>query len=330
MADAAADGVGLASRAVVTWLERVVVGFAGPVLDAAASGPPKLVVYLATTLSRWACSSTTSTGPPGRDSIRDGPADARVPEPEPTRPTGRSARLMHEFLFSITYDEGVSRYADAFIDDGSLRSEAVYSCLEPTRLWRLEVLTGDAAALDAAEGFLLDESLDRETISERACEAERRHSLLTATGRRRVVYSHLDAIARCDAVPVIAARYVDGGSLIERTRRGAEARWRILMQDDEKAGMLYDTLGARLADGLSFRFERLAEVDGWQNSLLALHSLPGEQEEILSLAVERGYFETPRAVTLEELADQLDVPRSTASYRLRRAVAAVVTEYVRS
>jgi hypothetical protein len=50
VADAAADGVGLASRAVATWLELVVVGFAGSALGSAASGPPRLVVYLATTL----------------------------------------------------------------------------------------------------------------------------------------------------------------------------------------------------------------------------------------------------------------------------------------
>jgi hypothetical protein len=40
----------LASRAFVTWAELVVVGFAGSALGGATSGPPQLVVYLATTL----------------------------------------------------------------------------------------------------------------------------------------------------------------------------------------------------------------------------------------------------------------------------------------
>jgi predicted DNA binding protein len=92
--------------------------------------------------------------------------------------------------------------------------------------------------------------------------------------------------------------------------------------------MLYDTLGARLADGLRFEFERLAEVDGWENPLLSPRALPNEQHEILALAVERGYFERPRETTLDELADRLGIPRSTASYRLRRAVGDVVTDYV--
>jgi hypothetical protein len=40
----------LASRTFVTWVELVAVGFAGSALGGAVSGPPQLVVYLATTL----------------------------------------------------------------------------------------------------------------------------------------------------------------------------------------------------------------------------------------------------------------------------------------
>jgi predicted DNA binding protein len=100
------------------------------------------------------------------------------------------------------------------------------------------------------------------------------------------------------------------------------------MQNDDKAGMLYDTLGSRLAEGVRFRFERFTEVDSWQHSMLAANTLPNEQQETLAVAVEEGYFETPREVTLDELADQLDVPRSTVSYRLRRAVREVVGNFV--
>jgi predicted DNA binding protein len=237
---------------------------------------------------------------------------------------------MHEFLFSLTYEQGVDDYADLFIEHDDLRAEAVYSCLDPAQLWRLEVLTGEAATLDVVTPLVLDESRDRESISERTCEADRQFSLLTDTGRRRVVYSYLSDVRRCDAVPVITAQYLSGGSLVELTRHGAEARWRILMQNDDKAGMLYDTLGSRLADGVRFRFERFTEVDSWQHSMLAANTLPNEQQETLAVAVEEGYFETPREVTLDELADQLGVPRSTVSYRLRRAVREVVGNFVRN
>ncbi len=41
----------LLSRIVVTWVEVVAVGFAGAALGGAASGPPQLIVYLATVLA---------------------------------------------------------------------------------------------------------------------------------------------------------------------------------------------------------------------------------------------------------------------------------------
>ncbi|EMA14862.1 hypothetical protein G9C82_19725 [Haloarcula sp. R1-2] len=41
----------LLSRVFVTWIEVIVVGFAGAALGGAASGPPQLIVYLATVLA---------------------------------------------------------------------------------------------------------------------------------------------------------------------------------------------------------------------------------------------------------------------------------------
>jgi predicted DNA binding protein len=92
--------------------------------------------------------------------------------------------------------------------------------------------------------------------------------------------------------------------------------------------MLYDTLGARLADGMTFRFGHLTKVDSWERGLLSHRRLPNEQLETLALAFEQGYFETPREVTLDELAEQLDTPRSTVSYRLRRAVAQLTEAFM--
>lgn len=43
--------VRLASRMLVTWVELVVVGFAGALFGGAASGPPQLIDYLPTMLA---------------------------------------------------------------------------------------------------------------------------------------------------------------------------------------------------------------------------------------------------------------------------------------
>jgi len=46
--------------------------------------------------------------------------------------------------------------------------------------------------------------------------------------------------------------------------------------------------------------------------------LTQEQREALVLALRRGYFETPRAVSLDDLAAELDVTRQAVSNRIRR------------
>ncbi|QZX99074.1 helix-turn-helix domain-containing protein [Halobaculum rubrum] len=234
---------------------------------------------------------------------------------------------MYDFSFEITYDAGADEYVDRFIDRESLRSEAIYSCLDPTELWALESVTGDPADLTAVDELLLDESVDRESISDRACRATRTTSLMANERRRRVAFTYVSEIEYCEAVPIIAAKNVDGGLLFEQVRTGDTVRWRVLVQDDSKIGLLYDTLAAKLGEGLSFSFEHLTEVTNWERGLVSGADIRAEQREILTIAVERGYFETPREVTLEELATDLELPRSTVSYRLRRATAELAKRF---
>lgn len=48
------------------------------------------------------------------------------------------------------------------------------------------------------------------------------------------------------------------------------------------------------------------------------YELTGAQREALTLAHERGYFDTPRETTLEELADELGITQQSLSARLKR------------
>ena len=235
---------------------------------------------------------------------------------------------MYDFTFEITYDTGADEYADLFIHRESLQSEAIYSCLDTTKLWLLESVTGDPNDLEAVDELLLDESLDRESISGRECHATRTTSLLTEAQRQRVAYTYISDIDYCESVPLLTARYINGGVLFQQRRTGDTVRWRVLVQDDSKIGLLYDTVAAKLDDGLSFSFEHLTEVDHWKSGLLSPTEIRAEQREVLQLAVERGYFETPREVTLDELAADLELPRSTVSYRLRRATAELAKRFI--
>lgn len=64
-----------------------------------------------------------------------------------------------------------------------------------------------------------------------------------------------------------------------------------------------------------FRREVMPSRAEWQE---LLSSIPQRQREFLNTAAERGYFEIPREVTLEEIADEMEITKTTASNHLRK------------
>ncbi|WP_246989232.1 helix-turn-helix domain-containing protein [Halorientalis marina] len=86
------------------------------------------------------------------------------------------------------------------------------------------------------------------------------------------------------------------------------------------------------------QFEAFGEVldaTGLQYELLTvIHTddeeslLTERQRECLTVAQRRGYFDVPRDCTLAELADVLDVDKSTASETIRRGTARVLEQFL--
>lgn len=233
---------------------------------------------------------------------------------------------MREFVFSIHYERGADGVMDAFIAAPRARSEALVCSLAGDRAWRLERVVGPTAALDRIERRLCEGG--SESISSRPCECERYVDLLDAGPDHRTVYTYLDDITRCETVPGLANQYLPGGLLFRTVRQEAEQRWQLLMRDDGKVGLLYDALNAALRDGLAFEFGHLDAASGWAADMLASLSIPPDQHDVLATAAEMGYYETPSETTLDEVAARLDLPRSTVSYRLRRAEARLVESYL--
>ena len=60
----------------------------------------------------------------------------------------------------------------------------------------------------------------------------------------------------------------------------------------------------------------IPSVTEWQDLLQAF---PAKQRELLNIAMEQGYYEMPRETTLEELANEAGVAKTTASQHLRKA-----------
>ena len=235
---------------------------------------------------------------------------------------------MREFVFTIAYDRGEDPLMDLFIDAQEARSSAMLCAPSEEAAWQLDRLTGSPATMERAVDIVTDETYFGLSISDRDCSLNRYSDVIEETTQGRVVYTYFDDIARCDSVPVLANRYLDRGLLLFVTRQDDAERWRILMQNDEKIGMLYDTLGASLRDGLTFRFEHLKPVTSSPMAPFDSRSLRPEQRRALEVAAEEGYYETPREATLDEIAERLEWPRSTVSYRLRRAEAEVVSEFL--
>lgn len=87
----------------------------------------------------------------------------------------------------------------------------------------------------------------------------------------------------------------------------------------------FEAFGASLDDsGLEYHLLSVVTVreDG---SLLT-----ERQRECVAEALRRGYFEVPRECTLAELADALDVDKSTTSETVRRGTARVVEQFLTS
>jgi hypothetical protein len=55
--------------------------------------------------------------------------------------------------------------------------------------------------------------------------------------------------------------------------------------------------------------------------------LTDRQRRVVAAAVDAGYYDTPRDCSLTELADQLDIAKSTASETLHRAEGAIIKEF---
>lgn len=85
-----------------------------------------------------------------------------------------------------------------------------------------------------------------------------------------------------------------------------------------EAVSLLDEFGQTSVERVStdFRREIVPSVAQWQELLSAI---PPRQRELLTVALEQGYFDIPRETTLAEIAAEMDITKSTASNHLRRA-----------
>lgn len=235
---------------------------------------------------------------------------------------------MRELTFDLVYEAGADPLADVFIDYPSLAADAIASCIRRDRLWRIERFVGPREALDRVERHRLDPDAPREEMTDTECRAVREHEVLERSPTTLVVYTFVKRLHRCDSVLAQAARRLDLGFVFQSRRREHRHHWRLLLRSATNVDVFHREASAHLGDGIRLDVGRLGPVDRWDDDSLATVSMPPEQRETLRAAVDHGYYETPRGVTVSELADALDLPSSTVSYRLRQAEAHLAKGYL--
>lgn len=234
---------------------------------------------------------------------------------------------MQEFVFTVIYGRGSDPIADVFIDYPEVVMTSLSCSVTEDSIWHLNRITGPAAALDQLDDILLDPTHCNECLDAQQCNTEWTYELLSSGETSRTVYAYGTDGDHCHSIPVLGVTHLGDGLFYDAERRGDQYRWRILVPDDAKVGDLYDTINGELRDGLRLRLDHLTEPTRWGDTVVSLADIPYEQRSILREAVKRGYYETPRAVTTQKLADELGIPQSTVQYRLSRAEAWLATEF---
>ncbi len=237
---------------------------------------------------------------------------------------------MREFVFALEYEPGTNPVADVLAEhpETSIRSLS-YHATEDS-LWRVDRAEGSPEALTALEDAYANADYFADCLVKDDCGADCETQVLDRSRDELVVYTYWDRTDVCTSVPHVALEYLGDGLLFETYREGRRYRWRIVLADDASIHDFFDALGDEGGECTGMEVLRVTELDPDRRTpdAGADDTLPVEQREALSAAVEAGYYETLRRIELSELADRLGIPRSTLSYRLRRAEAALATTFV--
>jgi len=236
---------------------------------------------------------------------------------------------MRELVFALEYEPGANRVADVLADHPTARIRSLSLHVTDDRLWRVDHATGPQEALSDLEDAFRGADYYADCLATEDCGAEQRTQVLDHAEETLVLYSYWERSPVCVSVPHLARDHLGDGLLFDTRHEGRHYTWRIIHSGEGDPAAFFDAVEAAVGDGASTEMLRSAgdagptgPVDGDSAALST------EQAAALRAAVEHGYYETPRDVDVSELAEHLDVPRSTLTYRLRRAESVLAKRHV--
>ncbi|ELZ10988.1 bacterio-opsin activator HTH domain-containing protein [Halovivax asiaticus JCM 14624] len=140
-------------------------------------------------------------------------------------------------------------------------------------------------------------------------------ALVRALADRRIYRLGLSARGRKRLSPIdVADAYVHDAE-------GAHDGWRLRMEVPDRDSLIEFVRACRNA-GVDPSIRRVRDTDGVEHR--HAYGLSPEQERILRVAYETGYFDIPRKVSQTNLAESFDRSTSAVSQQLRRATAELI------
>lgn len=241
---------------------------------------------------------------------------------------------MRELVFRLEYEPGYNELADVLASHPEVRIRSLSLHATPESLWRVDHVSGAGEALETVEETFLTTDYYADCLATDYCGATQRTQVLEHAADTLVLYSYWERTPACSSVPHLALEYLGDGALFETRHEGRVYTWRIIHTEAGDVRGFFEALETAIGDCATVTIDRLTEANppsdrsGTGRVAESEESLPEEQARALLAAVEYGYYETPRELSLGELADELDIPRSTLTYRLRRAESHLASQYV--
>lgn len=234
---------------------------------------------------------------------------------------------MREFVFALTHEPSCNAVTDALAahPGATVRSLACHATTDS--LWRVDHASGSEAAIAAIEAAVLESEGCVDCLTTGDCGTRPETEVLDRGDESLVFYTRWERSDVCESVPHLALEHLGDGVLFETWREERQYTWRLILPEGTAVTDFFEALDDEVCEHTGIELLRLTELDE-DDDATDDGDLPPAQREALTAAVAAGYYETPREVELSELADELDLPRSTLSYRLRRAEAQLATQYV--
>jgi len=122
---------------------------------------------------------------------------------------------------------------------------------------------------------------------------------------------------------MLATMFQEHGIVLRAVAQDGSWRFRVMFPDRDSVSTCYENCCEL---GIRFDIKSICDLDGPTEKQQS--GLSQKQYETLKTALECGFFEIPREVTLEELADEFNISHQALSERLRRAQRIVVANTV--